>query len=129
VTDGTGTGLFNAAGTVGSTLASVGSIDVTKVTNGIPTGANSALNIIDAAIANINASRANIGALQNRFTAAASNLQTSSLNLSSSLSTVQDTNFASETTNLSRAQILQQAGTAMLTQANSLPSGVLALLR
>jgi len=122
-------GLFAAAGSTGSTLASVGSINVTTTTNGTPTGANSALQIIDAAIANINANRANIGALENRFTSAASNLQTSSLNLTSSLSTEQDTNFASETTNLSRAQVLQQAGTAMLAQANQLPSGVLALLR
>lgn len=122
--------LFAANGTsYGDILQTVGSINVTSTTNGQPTGANDALNIIDAAIANINASRASIGALQNRFTASASNLQTASLNLSSSLSTVQDTNFASETTNLSRAQILQQAGTAMLAQANSLPNGVLALLR
>ena len=129
VTDSVGTGLFSATGTTGSTLGSVGSVNVTTVTNGIPTGANAALLIIDAAINNINASRANIGALQNRFTASARNLQTSSLNLASSLSTQQDTNFATETTNLSRSQILQQAGTAMLAQANSLPNGVLALLR
>jgi len=122
-------GLFAAAGATGSTLQSVGSINVTTTTNGTPTGANSALQIIDAAIANINANRANIGALENRFTASASNLQTASLNLTSSLSTEQDTNFAAETTSLSRSQILQQAGTAMLAQANSLPNGVLALLR
>ncbi|PRC91487.1 flagellin [Solimicrobium silvestre] len=123
-------GLFSVVTANGSTLNTVGSINLTTVSgNGTPTGANSALDIIDAAIAQINTSRASLGSLENRFTAAGSNLQTASLNLSSSLSTEQDTNFAAETTNLSRGQILQQAGTAMLAQANSLPNGVLALLR
>jgi len=117
-------------GTPGSSqLAAVNGIDLTQVTNGQPTGANLALQIIDGAISQIDTARANVGAYQNRFTAAISNLQSASLNLTSSLSTEQDANFASETTNLSRGQILQQAGTAMLAQANSLPNGVLALLR
>jgi len=113
----------------GSQLAAVNGIDLTQVTNGQPTGANLALQIIDGAISQVDTARASVGAYQNRFTAAVSNLQSASLNLTSSLSTEQDANFASETTNLSRGQILQQAGTAMLAQANSLPNGVLALLR
>jgi flagellin len=115
--------------TYGDVLQTVGSINVTTTLNGAPTGANTALDIIDGAISNINSIRASIGALQNRFTATASNLQTAALNLTNSLSTVQDTDFAKETTALSRAQILQQAGTAMLVQANQQPQQVLALLR
>ncbi len=121
------TGAANAANS--SALASVASIDVTQLTNGIPTGANSALAIIDSAISNVNSARASLGALQNRFTNTISNLQTTTENLSASRSRIQDTDFASETAALTRGQVLQQAGTAMLAQANSLPNGVLALLR
>jgi len=125
-------GLFGvAAGAAnGSTLNAVGIIDVTTLSsNGTPVGANNALNIIDAALGQMNTSRGLLGSLQNRFTAAVSSLTTAATNLTSSLSTVQDADFAQETTDLSIAQILQQAGTAMLAQANQLPSGVLALLR
>ena len=125
---GSATGFFSS-GNAGSTLNTVASINVTSLTNGSPTGANQAIEIIDGAIQQIDTNRAQIGAYENRFTATISNLQTSTLNITSALSTVQDTNFASETANLSRGQILQQAGTAMLAQANSLPNGVLALLR
>ncbi len=120
---------FFAVASAGSTLNTVATIDVTKTLNGIPTGANQALAIIDGAISQVNTNRAQIGAYENRFTATVANLQTSTLNITAALSTVQDTNFASETASLSRGQILQQAGTAMLAQANSLPNGVLALLR
>jgi len=112
-----------------STLSAVGSVDVTTLTAGVPTGANSALQVIDSALANINSSRAALGAVQNRFSTTISNLQATSENLSASRSRIQDTDFAAETANLTRGQILQQAGTAMLAQANSLPNGVLALLR
>ncbi|QJQ04863.1 flagellin [Undibacterium piscinae] len=123
-------GIFDVAnGAVGSALSSVASIDVTKLTNGIPSGANDALKVIDSAIANISSSRASLGALQNRFSTTISSLQSTSENLSAARSRIQDTDFASETANLTRGQILQQAGTAMLAQANSLPNGVLALLR
>src|SRR5450830_586945 len=73
--------------------------------------------------------QAALGAYQNRFSAVVSNLQATSENLSASRSRIQDADFASETANLTRGQILQQAGTAMLAQANSLPNGVLSLLR
>ena len=92
-------------------------------------GAANAISTIDAALANINSSRANLGAVQNRFSSVVSNLATTSENLSASRSRIMDTDFASETASLSRNQIMQQAGTAMLAQANSLPQGVLALLR
>jgi flagellin len=87
------------------------------------------LQVIDSALANISSSRASLGALQNRFTSVVSSLSTTSENLSAARSRILDADFASETANLTRGQILQQAGTAMLAQANSLPNGVLALLR
>jgi len=122
--------LADNSGANGSTLNTVGSINVTTLSaNGSPIGANNALNIIDGAIGQINTMRGLTGALQNRFTATVSNLDTASLNLSSSLSAVQDTDFASETTSLSRNSILQEAGIGMLAQANQQPSSVLALLR
>jgi flagellin len=73
--------------------------------------------------------RADLGAVQNRFTATVSNLQSTSENLSASRSRIQDTDFAAETANMTRNQILQQAGTAMLAQANQLPNSVMSLLR
>lgn len=126
-TDTAGT-IFTAAAN-SSSLAAVSTIDVTTLTNGIPTGANSALQIIDSAIANISSSRASLGALQNRFSTTISSLQSTSENLSAARSRILDTDYASETASLARNQVLQQAGTAMLAQANALPNGVLTLLR
>jgi flagellin len=123
-------GIFDVAnGAVGSTLSAVASIDVTTLTNGIPTGANNALQVIDSAIANISSSRASLGALQNRFSTTISSLQSTSENLSAARSRILDTDYAGETASLARNQVLQQAGTAMLAQANALPNGVLTLLR
>jgi flagellin len=113
-----------AAATTGSTLTSVASVNISTAA-----GATSALSVIDSALAGISSQRAALGAIQNRFESTVSNLQTTSENLSASRSRIQDADFASETANLSRAQILQQAGTAMVAQANQLPQGVLALLR
>jgi len=107
-----------------STLASVNTIDVSTVD-----GSTKALKIIDSALAAVNGQRASFGALQSRFETTISNLQLSSENMSASRSRIQDADFAAETANLSRAQILQQAGTAMVAQANQLPQGVLALLK
>jgi flagellin len=84
---------------------------------------------VDSAIGAVSGQRAKFGALQSRFETTISSLNTTSENLSASRSRVQDADFAVETANLSRAQILQQAGTAMVAQANQLPQGVLALLR
>jgi flagellin len=92
-------------------------------------GAESAIKRVDAALQQINSTRSNLGAVQNRFEATISNLQTTSENLSAARSRIRDADFAAETANLSRAQILQQAGTAMLAQANQLPQGVLSLLQ
>ena len=92
-------------------------------------GATSALSSVDAALTTINSSRAELGAIQNRFESVVRSLQTTSENLSASRSRIQDADFASETANLTRAQILQQAGTSVLAQANALPQNVLSLLQ
>jgi len=89
----------------------------------------SAVTNIDTAIARIDDFRAKLGAIQNRFTATISNLQSSIENQSAARSRIMDADFASETAQLSRAQILQQAGTAMLAQANQSTQGVLQLLQ
>lgn len=91
--------------------------------------ASAALTAIDTALTSANTERAKLGAIQNRFESVVSNLQVSVENQSAAKSRIMDADFAQETANLTRGQILQQAGTAMLAQANSLPSGVLALLR
>ncbi|MRV71454.1 flagellin [Duganella sp. FT92W] len=119
-----GAGAVTGAVTVGSSLSSVSNIDVSTVE-----GANDALLTIDAALNSVNSNRASLGAIQNRFASTISNLQTTTENLSASRSRIQDTDFAAETALLTRGQILQQAGTAILAQANSLPNGVLSLLR
>ena len=118
-----------ANATVGSSLNAVSSIDVTTVTNGTPVGANNAINTIDMALQSLNTIAANLGSVQNRFQDTITNLQTTSNNLSAARSRIQDTNYAQETSNLTRSQILQQAGTAMLAQANQLPNMVLTLLK
>ncbi|MDD3328275.1 MAG: flagellin [Zoogloea sp.] len=92
-------------------------------------GAQNALSTIDSALATVNDSRANLGAIQNRFTSVVANLSTTSENLSAARGRIQDTDFAAETANMTKAQILQQAGTAMLAQANQLPQSVLSLLK
>lgn len=106
-----------------SELQPVSEIDVSTVI-----GATEALKVADAALAAINGQRAKFGALQSRFETTISNLQTSAENMSASRSRIRDTDFAAETANLTRGQILQQAGTAMLAQANALPQQVLKLL-
>ena len=105
-------------------LKTVSTIEVSTVD-----GSSKALKIIDSALAAVNGQRASFGALQSRFETTVNNLQSTSENMSASRGRIQDADFAAETANLSRAQILQQAGTAMVAQANQLPQGVLALLR
>ncbi len=125
-----GTGVWGAknaaagytAGT--ATAANVQKLDVSTVL-----GAQQAMEVVDKALGAINSTRADLGAIQNRFTSVVANLQTSSENLSASRSRIRDTDFAKETAELTRTQILQQAGTAMLAQANQVPQNVLSLLQ
>lgn len=93
------------------------------------TTSRTAVSTIDTALGEINKMRADLGAVQNRLGFAVSNLQSASENQSAARSRIMDTDFAAETAKLTRGQILQQAGTAMLAQANSAPNGVMALLR
>ena len=91
-------------------------------------GSQKALEIVDKALTAVNSSRADMGAIQNRFSSTISNLSTTSENLSASRSRIRDADYAKETAELTRNQILQQAGTAMLSQANSSTQNVLSLL-
>ena len=91
--------------------------------------AQKALKVIDSAINAVNSSRADLGALQSRFENAVANIQITGENISAARGRIVDADFAKETSNLSRAQILQQAGTAMVAQANQSSQGVLSLLR
>ena len=117
-------GAFANTTAVAATGTSIAAVDITSVT-----GANAALSAIDAALGSVNSNRAALGAIQNRFSSTIENLQTNSENLAASRSRIQDADFAMETANLARAQVLQQASTAMIAQANQLPQQVLALLR
>lgn len=92
-------------------------------------GANSAILAVDSALTSIDSLRGTFGAIQNRFTSAIASLGTTTTNLTAARSRIQDADFAAETSNLTRAQILQQAGTSILAQANALPQGVLKLLQ
>ncbi|MDQ2928368.1 MAG: flagellin [Pseudomonadota bacterium] len=117
-------GAFANTTAIAATGTAVAGLDVSSVA-----GANAALSSIDAALQTIDSSRASLGAIQNRFTSTVSNLQNSSQNVTAARSRIQDTDFAAETANLSRAQVLQQAGTAMVAQANQMPQQVLKLLQ
>ena len=119
-----GSGFLTQGTESASKLKSVASLDITSFD-----GAQAAIKIADAALASVNSQRAQYGALQSRFESAISNLQSTTENLSASRSRIVDTDFAAETAKMTRGQILQQAGTSMLAQANSLPNGVLSLLR
>lgn len=112
------------AANTGSALASVSDIDISDAV-----GSNNAISILDGALASISEVRADMGAMQNRLNSTISNLSSISENVSAARSRVQDTDFAAETANLTRTQIMQQAGVAMLSQANSQPQMVLSLLQ
>jgi flagellin len=118
------TGLGTAANTIAQTGTAISAIDVTTADN-----ARNALASIDAALSQVSGARASLGATQNRFSSVVSSLQTTAENLTASRSRIQDADFASETAAMTKSQILQQAGTAMVAQANSAPQNVLSLLR
>ena len=118
----TDAGFANASMALGP--SALNSASVTTVAN-----ANTAITRVDAAITAVNTLRGTLGAVQNRFDSAIASMQTTVENLSSSRSRIQDADFASETAALTRNQILQQAGIAMLGQSNQLPQQVLSLLR
>ncbi len=120
----TGTTLTELVADGVSALSKVSDIDITS-----QDGAQNALAVIDSAIAKIDSQRADLGAVQNRFENTISNLQNISENAAAARSRIRDTDFAAETSELTKNQILQQAGTAILAQANQLPQAVLSLLQ
>ena len=116
-TDTTMTGILGGGG--GATAADIKNVDKSR----------EALDKLDKMLATVNSKRAEFGATQNRFEAVIQTLQVSAENQTAARSRIMDADFASETAGLTRSQVLQQAGTAMLSQANSLPNNVLSLLR
>ncbi|EMD99010.1 MULTISPECIES: flagellin [Stutzerimonas stutzeri subgroup] len=120
---GASTEVFDAAG-ADSSIDSVANISVLTAED-----AQSSIDVIDAALKSIDSQRADLGAVQNRFENTIANLQNISENVSAARGRIQDTDFAAETANLSKNQILQQAGTAILAQAKQLPQAVLSLLQ
>ena len=112
------------AGFNASVLSSTGGVDLSTAA-----GSQAALTVLDKAINTVTDSRASMGAYQNRLTASVANLETTSMNMQASRSRILDTDYAKETTNLARSQIIQQAATAMLAQANQSAQSVLALLK
>ncbi len=124
---------FSIGGTspaaAGLSAANVGLTAINIVDISTVVGANNAISLIDGALSQVSTIRGSMGALQNRFASVVSSLSASSENLSSARSRILDADFAAETAQLTRNQILQQAGTAMLAQANQLPNNVLSLLR
>jgi len=126
---------FAGAGTT-LTTGLTAAVNATAVQTGFAGGdvltganANSMMFAMDAALTSVNTTRATLGAIQNRFQSVVNNLATQGENLTASRSRILDADFAAETASLTRAQILQQAGTAILAQANAVPQNVLTLLR
>lgn len=119
-----GTGATGANTSTPATTSTVALIDVSTAE-----GAQNAIEVIDGAIKQIDSQRADLGAVQNRFDNTIANLQSISENTAAARGRIQDTDFAAETANLSKNQILQQAGTAILAQAKQLPQAVLSLLQ
>lgn len=124
---GTTGGLFAVGSTATIAGAKTGALSTVDISTVL--GSNKALGIIDAALSRVNNTRANLGALQNRFQMTIDNLQTTSDNLAASRSRIKDADFAEETATMSRWNVLQSAGTAMLAQANQGPQAAMQLLR
>jgi len=118
-----------AGTTNGTVVAGATETGIANLTVATAAQATYALEAIDLALDTVNSARGTLGAVQSRFESAIANIQVTSENLSAARSRIVDADFASETASLTRGQILQQAGTAMLAQANSLPNNVLSLLR
>lgn len=119
-------GFSNSVTFAAATNLNVGALTVTGATSD---NATKAIRILDEAIKEVNKYRSDLGGVQNRFSSAITSLQTSSENISASRSRIKDADFASESASLARANVLQQAGTAMLAQANQQPQQALQLLR
>ncbi|MCK5893257.1 MAG: flagellin [Endozoicomonadaceae bacterium] len=130
ITSNTSSGILAAHATASTGATEVFSVEnVSKVDISTASGAQQAVAIVDAAIADVDDQRADLGAVQNRLSTTISNLSNIRENVSASKSRIVDTDFAVETANLAKYQVMQQAGTAMLAQANSQTQSVLSLLQ
>ncbi len=125
----TGTAAASMASSINSTTTTTDAQGIDTLTIDTQRNAWVAIKKLDSAIDQVNSARANLGALQSRFDAATGNIAISVENISAARGRIVDADFAQETANLSRTQILQQAGTAMVAQANKLPQSVLSLLQ
>jgi len=124
-----GAAATDAGFTAGTTAASAGGTAISNITVANASSATTAITSIDGALAQINSTRATLGAVQSRFESVIQSQNVASENLSAARSRIVDADFASETASLTKNQILQQSGIAMLAQANSIPQNVLALLQ
>ncbi|WFF42816.1 flagellin FliC [Salinicola endophyticus] len=122
-----GWNMYTSTATAGASAANGGSRSVSA--SGFDVLADDALKILDNKLNNVDTERSNLGAVQNRFETAIDNITTTSTNLSAARSRIEDADYATEVSNMTRAQILQQAGTSVLSQANQTPQTVLSLLR
>lgn len=122
--DATEAGWANATVATTTTSTGIDTLDISSYA-----GAQLGIQLVDSSLDTINTARASLGAIQSRFESVVASVQVQSENLSASRSRIQDADFAKETAALTRGQILQQAGTAMLSQANSAPQSVLSLLQ
>ncbi len=132
VKSGTGDNATYTKATLGTADATTGNVAVTKATGDdakVALRTNDPLDALDKALAKVDAMRSDLGAVQNRFQSTIANLNNTVTNLSSARSRIEDADYAVEVSNMTRAQILQQAGTSVLAQANQVPQGVLSLLR
>jgi flagellin len=118
------TGYFGDTTSTASTLAAVSAVDISTLS-----GSQSAIDALDGALRMVSSQRSDLGAISNRIDSTVNNLTNMSANLSAGRGRIEDADFAAETTNLAKTQILQQASTAMLAQANASKQGVLSLLQ
>jgi len=116
-------------GVNGTVAASLSGVSIANTDISTLNGANAAIASLDSALTSINSNRAALGSYQNRFASVVASLQTTTENLAASRSRIQDADFAAETASLTKNQVLQQAGIAILSQANALPNSVLSLLK
>jgi flagellin len=129
ITDNGATGGSAALGFVTGNATTLGTASLANQTVLTVAAANSTITSVDSALATVSAFQSQLGAIQNRFTAAVGNLQSTAQNLTQSRSTIQDADFAAETANLTKSNVLEQAGISVLAQANQQPQLILKLLQ
>ncbi|EPA2630986.1 flagellin, partial [Escherichia coli] len=127
VVSGTGTGKFEAVAGADAYVSKDGKL--TTETTSAGTATKDPLAALDAAISSIDKFRSSLGAIQNRLDSAVTNLNNTTTNLSEAQSRIQDADYATEVSNMSKAQIIQQAGNSVLAKANQVPQQVLSLLQ